>query len=61
MTLKSNVIDISEPGLFETMNSYYKSVQYWNENKDPMYKLAADKERARYQYLKDHVLGNSAA
>lgn len=55
------VIDISEPGLWETMVSYNQSVKYWNTQTDPAYKKAADKERARYKYLKDTVLANSAA
>lgn len=57
----SNIIDISEPGLFETMCSYYQSVKYWKAEKNPLYKRAAEKELARYNYLKFQVLGNQAA
>lgn len=57
----TQIIDISEPGLFETMSSYYQSVKHWEQQKNPIYERAAVKEKARYNYLKQQVLGNQAA
>lgn len=54
----TNIIDISEAGLWETMSSYYQSVQFWQQNKNPIYEKAASKEIERYKHLKTQVLAN---
>lgn len=54
----NNVIDISEAGLWETMVSYHQSVQFWQQNRNPIYEKAATKEIERYKFLKASVLAN---
>ena len=58
--MTNQVIDISEPGQWETILSYYQSSKMWQAELNPIYKRAKDKEIARYKYLRSRALGNQA-
>lgn len=50
------LIDVSEPGMWETMSSYYQSTKHWETLKhSPLHRKAAQKERTRYTFLKKEV------